>query len=122
MVGREDLALVIKNQRREADDGERLAGDARALKLQARREECATGEMRTQLIEFLDNVALDGSAFGPSRYDENNVLTGRDRNGRADNPSDAERTPHVAVKRLQIQFFWRENIELGQKSGMSRAK
>ncbi len=36
MVGREDLALLVKNQRREADSGERFAGDARPFKLEAR--------------------------------------------------------------------------------------
>ena len=37
MVGREHLALLIENQRREADNRQRFAGDMRPFELQARR-------------------------------------------------------------------------------------
>ena len=68
-VGGEDLALLIENQRREAESGERFAGDARPLELQARRQERATSEMGAQFIEFLDDGAFHRSAFGPSCQD-----------------------------------------------------
>src|SRR5271154_6579910 len=113
MVGGEDLALLVENQRRETDSGESFAGDARAFKLQARRQGCAAGEMRTQLVQLVHDAALDWSAFGPSRHDKNDVLAGRDWNGRADNPPDAKRAPHVAVKRFPIPLVEGEDVELG---------
>jgi hypothetical protein len=104
-VGGEDLALLIENQRREAENSERFAGDARPLQLQARRQKCAAGEMCTQFVEFLDECAFHRPAFEPSRQDEVHILARRDRNRRAHSPSDALRTPKVAVDRLSIQFI-----------------
>ena len=51
MIGREDLALLIENQRREADDGECFAG-RRARSAASDRQECATRKMGPQLVDF----------------------------------------------------------------------
>jgi hypothetical protein len=45
--------------------------------------------MRTQFVELLDDTALDRSAFGPSRYDENSILACWDWYSCANTPSDA---------------------------------
>src|SRR5208283_3437900 len=89
------------------------------FQLQARRHQSATGEMGAQLIELVDDGAFHRSAFEQSCKDESHILTRRNRNSSADNPSNALRTPKIAVDRFLIQFIERENVEVGQKSSMA---
>jgi hypothetical protein len=104
-IGGENFALLVENQRREAESGERFAGDPRPLELQACRQECAAGEMGTQLIELLDNSAFERSAFGPPRHGETRVFTRRYRNSRGHSPAEALRPIKVAVERFLLQFI-----------------
>src|SRR5208283_1943870 len=78
--------------------------------------------MGTQFIESLDDLAFDRSAFGQPCHDEGKFFARWDRNCRARGPSDAPRTPQVAINWLLIQFFERQNVEVGQKSTMLRGK
>ncbi len=69
--------MLIENQRGQAHNGERFAGDARPLQLQARRKECAAGELRTQFIEFLDDgakrvITVSGMGRSPADRDRCN--------------------------------------------------
>ncbi len=122
VVGRNNLALLVENQRREAESGQRLGGGLRAFELQPRGKERATSEMRPQLVELFDDSTLHRSTLGPSHEDESHIFAGGDRNSRRCAPSHAQWAPHVTVDRFLLQFFRGENVEVDQKSAMARRK
>ena len=62
MVRGENLAPIVENQRRQADQRQRFAGNARALQLEPCRHERAAGKVRPQCVQLLDDGRFDRPA------------------------------------------------------------
>ena len=70
MVRGQNLALIVENQRRQADERQRFAGDARALQSEPCRHERAAGKVGPQCVQLLDEGRLNRPARMVSFYTE----------------------------------------------------
>src|SRR5262252_8081232 len=121
-IGGEDLAGLVEDECRYAQGGERFAGGAGSFELQSRRDQDAAGEVGTQGVEPASRGAVEGTAIEAPRQNEGHVFAGRNRDCSGHSPSNALRTPDVAIDRLAIKLFGCEKVDVDQKSGDPQRK
>src|SRR4029077_3476769 len=91
------------------------AGAPRLFEFKARRDQYTARKVWTQLVKPVGRGALKRPTLHLSRQDESHIFAGGHRDRRGHAPTDALRTPNLAVDRLLIEFFRREILDVNQK-------
>lgn len=122
MVRRENLALIVENQRRQADQRQRFGGGTRPLQLEPRRHQRAASKVRPQCVQLLDEGLFHGSAGIAAFYTQSYQIPGWQGNDRYRHPTKSVRAIKVSICRIAIQFFGGENVKFGQEPGVMGLK